>query len=267
MVFFMAGTSDARDLAIQLKQQGHSLLASVVTESAARSLQEAGIEVRTGRLNATEMSELLRTTGAPVLVDASHPFAEEAHRTAMQAAECEGIPYVRYERAPKTYDHPRVLWVDTYQEAAEAACARPGSIMLTTGSKTLQVFTQVLLGLPDVRLVARLLPNVENMEKCARLGLEAKNIVGMQGPFSKEFNQALYRQYNTALMVTKESGGPGSMDEKVEAALDMGIDVIVIRRPKLAYGTCYTTFEGVVAQVERLTRPNAGDVLSKSVEG
>ena len=267
MVFFMAGTSDARDLAVCLKERGPALLASVVTDSAARSLQEAGIEVRTGRLNVTEMSELLRTTGSRVLVDASHPFAEEAHRTAMQAAETVGIPYVRYERASKTYDHPRVVWVDTYEQAAEAAYARRGSIMLTTGSKTLQVFTTVLLQLPDVRLVARLLPNVENMEKCARLGLEAKNIIGMQGPFSKEFNQALYRQYNTTLMVTKESGGPGSVDEKVEAAIDMGIDVVIIRRPKLAYGNSYTTFDRVIAEVERLTRPNASDVLSKSGEG
>lgn len=262
MVFFMAGTSDARDLAVRLKGQGHSLLASVVTDSAARSLQKAGIEVRTGRLSVKEMTEQLRTTGARVLVDASHPFAQEAHRTAMQAAEAVGIHYVRYERASKTYDHPRVTWVDTYEEAAEAAYARRGSIMLTTGSKTLQTFAKVLLELPDVRLVARLLPNVENMEKCVRLGLESKNIVGMQGPFSKEFNQALYRQYNTTVMVTKESGGPGSVDEKVEAALDMGIDVIIIRRPKLAYGTCYPTFEGAVAEVERLTRQNTRDVLS-----
>ena len=218
-VFFLAGTGDARELAVHMQQKGFAPLASVVTESAARRLREAGIAVRVGRLNLEAMGALLKTPTIKVLVDASHPFAEEAHRTAQQAAKIAGIAYVRYERAPKAYDHPFVTLVDTYEEAARVALDRRGSVMLTTGGKTIGIFTKLLLGLPDVRLVIRLLPNAENMEKCTQLGMDARNIVGMQGPFSRELNQALYRHYRTTLMVTKESGDQGAMDEKVEAAL------------------------------------------------
>ena len=95
--------------------------------------------------------------------------------------------------------------------------------MLTTGSKTLKIFADHLIGLPDTRLIARMLPRQDNMEKCEELGIEQKNIVAMQGPFSKELNKALYNHYKVTLMITKESGKVGAVDEKLEAALEMGI--------------------------------------------
>ncbi|UOF89800.1 precorrin-6A reductase [Fodinisporobacter ferrooxydans] len=252
MIFLMAGTSDARELALALKEQGYPLLASVVTESAAKSLQDAGIEVRAGRLDTAAMVDVLKSSNARLLVDASHPFAEEAHRTAMAAAKACGIEYVRFERAAAMYDDsPGVTVVDTYEQAAELAYARKGSVMLTTGSKTLQIFTRRLLQDPDIRLVARMLPRQDNMEKCEQLGMEQKNIIAMQGPFSKALNEALYRHFGTTLMITKESGQVGAVDEKVRAALDMGISVIVIGRPKIEYGTSFSTIDGVADAVRK----------------
>jgi precorrin-6A/cobalt-precorrin-6A reductase len=92
------------------------------------------------------------------------------------------------------------------------------------------------------------------MEKCAELGIEQKNIVAMQGPFGKELNVALYRHYGVTTVVTKESGKIGSVDEKVEAALSLGIDVILISRPKLDYGTSFSNVEEVVAALSELRR-------------
>lgn len=252
MIFFMAGTSDARELALTLRQHGYPLVASVVTDSAAKSLQEVGLKVRTGRLNLIAMTETLINLGAAVFVDASHPFAEEAHRTAMAAAENCRIPYIRFEREAREYgDQPGVTLVDTYEQAAEIAVQKKGSIMLTTGSKTLQVFARRLNGDPEIRLVARMLPREDNMEKCEQLGLEQKNIVAMQGPFSRELNEALYKHYGTTLMITKESGQVGAVDEKAQAALDMGIEVVIIGRPKIAYGDSFSTFAGVLEEVKQ----------------
>jgi precorrin-6A/cobalt-precorrin-6A reductase len=88
------------------------------------------------------------------------------------------------------------------------------------------------------------------MEKCEVLGVEQKNIIAMQGPFSREMNEALYRQYGTTVMVTKESGKIGSVDEKVETALQMGIDVVLISRPEIEFGTVFTDFDGVIGQLK-----------------
>ena len=69
-----------------------------------------------------------------------------------------------------------------------------GTIMLTTGSKTLEIFTSYLLR-DDIRLVCRMLPNIENMEKCNKLGMKQKDIIAIQGPFSESLNKSLYEQY------------------------------------------------------------------------
>ncbi|WP_166245616.1 precorrin-6A reductase [Paenibacillus turpanensis] len=253
MIFMLCGTSDARELAVRIKQSGCELLTSVVTESAAKSLEEAELSVRMGRLPLAEMTALLRETGARAVVDASHPFAEEAHRNAMQAAQEAGIPYIRFERASLVYgDHPLLTVVSSYEEAALAAKRLKGSVMLTTGSKTLQIFTKHLLGDSEIRLVARMLPRLDNMEKCEQLGVEQKNIIAMQGPFSRELNEALYKQFGTTVMVTKESGKTGAVDEKVESALQMGIAVILISRPEIEFGTVYSKEEEVLQQLKQL---------------
>jgi precorrin-6A/cobalt-precorrin-6A reductase len=251
VIFFMAGTSDARELALMLQAHGYPLVASVVTESAGTSLRESGIDVRIGRLDQEAMTQALANYEAILLVDASHPYAQEAHRTAMAAAAARGITYLRFERASQHYaDLAGVMLVDSYEQAAEIAAQKQGSIMLTTGGKTLAIFAKRLLGDANIRLVARMLPRRDNMEKCEQLGFEQKNIIAIQGPFTREFNEALYRQFKTTLMITKESGQVGSVDEKVQAALALGIEVVIIRRPPLEYGHSYETFAAVLCAVQ-----------------
>ena len=93
-----------------------------------------------------------------------------------------------------------------------------------------------------------MLPRIDNMEKCAELGIEQKNIVAIQGPFSKELNKALYKQYGVTLMITKESGKVGSVDEKLEAALECGIETIMIARPNVNYQNVHSSFEDVISR-------------------
>ncbi|MFF5995686.1 precorrin-6A reductase [Lysinibacillus sp. KU-BSD001] len=252
MIFMLAGTSDARELAIRLQDKGHSLIATVVTESAASSLKEANISHHIGRLHAMQMVELCQKLGCNKIVDASHPFAEEASKEAISASNILNIPYIRYERRNEQYDHPLISAVDTYEEAALLAKQKGGTIMLTTGSKTLATFTKHLLDDECIRLLARMLPNKENMEKCDALGVVQKDIIAIQGPFSKQLNAALYEQYGVTLMVTKESGKVGSVDEKIEAALELNIEIILIKRPQIAYGEVYATFEGVEQAIQQL---------------
>lgn len=249
MILVLAGTSDARALALEIKKAGYSILATVVTENAADELKQAGINVRAGRLTNEEMVNLIETKGIQAIVDASHPFADEASKNAISAAKTAKVPYIRYERESQSFQYEKMIAAETYEEAAEIAAAKKGVVMLTTGSKTLQVFTEKLVGNQDIRLIARMLPRTDNMEKCEQLGFPQKNIVAIQGPFTKEFDQALYKQYGVTLMITKESGKAGSVDEKVEAAKELGIEIIMIGRPKINYGTVYSNFNDVLHEL------------------
>ncbi|WP_282937397.1 precorrin-6A reductase [Paenibacillus sp. RC67] len=253
MILVMAGTSDARELAVNIRDSGYSLLTTVVTDSAAKSMEDAGLPVLTGRLTAEALVALIRERGIRTIVDATHPFAEEASKNAIAASQEAGVPYIRYERGRIAIDqNPFITFADDYEQAAELAAERQGVIMLTTGSKTLHIFAKRLLGLPNTTLVARMLPRRDNMEKCEELGLEQKNIVAMQGPFSKELNKALYTHYNVTLIITKESGKVGAVDEKLESALELGIETIVIGRPMVDYGTYFSEFDGVINKLNEL---------------
>lgn len=245
MILFLAGTSDARALAIELKRKGLDLLATVVSDSAATSLTEHGIATQVGRLTEQEMMDLIQVKNVQVIIDASHPFAEIVSQTAMAVAKIQGIPYIRYERPTQAFVDPLITAVETYEEAAQLASHHEGTVMLTTGSKTLVTFTKQLLGKENLRVVCRMLPNIENMEKCEALGVKQRDIIAIQGPFSKALNKALYAQYETTLVITKESGKVGSVDEKMDAALELDIPVILIKRPKIQYENVCTTFEEV----------------------
>ncbi|MDP5274173.1 precorrin-6A reductase [Chengkuizengella axinellae] len=254
MILVLSGTSDARELALQIKEMGCSLITTVVTENAAISMRESGLPVLVGRLTPEDMIELVRAKNIQMIVDASHPYAEEVSKNAIQCAKEIGISYVRFEREGLEFNQHSLLHkVDSYEEAAELAAQKQGVIMLTTGSKTLKTFTDQLINLPDITLVARMLPRKDNMEKCEHLGIQQKNIIAMQGPFSKELNKALYEFYNVNVMITKESGKVGAVDEKVESALGMGIETIMISRPKIQYGTKFSDHEQILNYINKST--------------
>ncbi len=252
MILVLAGTSDARALAIEIKQAGFPLLATVVTDNASIELTNADIPVQVGRLTATEMASLLVEKGIHVVVDASHPFAEEASKNAMNAAEQANVPYIRYERESQNFQYEKLTMVQSYEEAAEIAAQKKGVILLTTGSKTLQIFTRKLLNIPEVRLLARMLPRLDNLEKCESLGFPQKNIIAIQGPFTKEFDLALYKQFGVTLMITKESGQTGSVNEKVEAAKELGIELILISRPTINYSQVFSNFTSVLEALQQV---------------
>lgn len=251
MILFLAGTSDARALAMTLKEAGYSLLTTVVTENAAIALRKAGLDVYVGRLTSEDFVRVIEEHRFQAVVDASHPFAEEASKNALLAAKEAQIPYIRYERESQSYEDTGITLVDSYEEAAERAFEKKGVIMLTTGSKTLHTFTQKLLNQPDIRLIARMLPRKDNLEKCEQVGFPQKDIVAIQGPFTKEFNRALYNQYGVTTMITKESGKVGSVDEKIQAAIELGIETIMIQRPQINYGNVYSQFSDVLAFINK----------------
>lgn len=78
----------------------------------------------------------------------------------------------------------------------------------------------------------RLLPTHEALEQAAACGIPPRQVLAMQGPFSADFNRALYAQWGISCLVTKESGEAGGLSDKVLPALSMGLTVVVIARPK-----------------------------------
>lgn len=109
-----------------------------------------------------------------------------------------------------------------------------GPVLVTTGSKELDVFCT----LPEFaeRLYVRVLPMPDVVGRCYDLGLRGAHVIAMQGPFSYELNLALLRHYGCRYLVTKNTGKVGGMEEKIAAALDANVEVVLIERPVVETG-------------------------------
>ena len=216
------GTSEGRALAEWMRGEGMDALVSVATDYGAELLP-SGIAVHAGRLDYGAMRELMRD-GFDMVVDATHPYAAAVTETVKSACADTGLEYIRLLRGGDVEGG----WL-TAASAADAGALlekTDGKVLLTTGSKELSNFANIA-----ERAYPRVLPSIDSLEKCLSLGFPAKNIICMQGPFTREMNEATIRQYGIDIVVTKLTGTAGGFFEKIEAAENCGCRVLVIARP------------------------------------
>ncbi|MDK2820522.1 MAG: precorrin-6A/cobalt-precorrin-6A reductase [Clostridia bacterium] len=231
MILVLAGTADAREVIQTLKSEGYQLAATTVTSYGAELAQKAGADfVHKGALKRDDIINFIQKHNIKAVVDATHPFAVQITRDTRESCKLLGLPYYRYRRPEaKLPSHPNLFWTKDWNKAVElAACGQV--IFLTIGSRNLNKFT-LNAAIRQKRLVVRILPEVNSLARCHELGISTKNIVALHGPFTYELNKELYRFYGVDVVVTKDSGTTGGVEAKVQAALDLGLKVIVISRP------------------------------------
>lgn len=247
-IFLIAGTEDGRQLADYLHKRGFDVTASVVSDYGRKLLETcAGVKINDKPLNRQELENLLSEDGFNCLVDASHPYAQNVSTNAIDATSAAQIPYIRYERAEVALAYDKIYPVDSYEAAAHKARELGKNIFITTGSRNLKTFVDLL---KDCNLTVRVLPTAEVLAQCEALGLTPKQIVAMQGVFSTELNIALFKHACAEVIVTKNSGQIGGADTKLKAAQILNLPVVMINRPKLAYPNVAATFDDVLKFLE-----------------
>lgn len=224
-----AGTTEGYALCEFLAENRVSVYACAATEYGGSLLQENEfLHVSAGRLKTEDMEELFRKENPEIVLDATHPYAAEVTKNIRTACESAGVLYQRILR-PEGEKNSEAIYVESTEEAAAFLSGTEGNIFLTTGSKELAKFT----GIPDYkeRLFARVLSIPSVICSCAELGIEGKHLIGMQGPFSAEINEAMLRQFQCSYLVTKDTGLAGGFPEKMEACQRCGVTPVIIGRP------------------------------------
>lgn len=250
-IMVIAGTRDARDIIGELIKIQADVLATVTT-SFGRELLETCPEIRVqeGKLDSAGITGLVKENNISCVVDASHPFAKEVSMNAIRSCDETGAVYLRFERKNTAAEDNTVIRVKSFEEAAEAAGKFEGNILLTIGSHHVSTFTKKI---PEykMRLFARILPDSRMMVKCEEAGLSAGNILALKGPFSEELNIEILKHCKAAVMVTKESGETGGTDQKLNAAAKLGVPVVLVERPDVAYTRKVCTVDEVVEFVKQ----------------
>ncbi|SHJ84163.1 cobalt-precorrin-6A reductase [Paramaledivibacter caminithermalis] len=252
MILVLSGTKDGRDIVYKLRDKGFNILVTTATNYG-KSLykQEEGLRIISNRLDYDGMVKLIKENSIKLAIDATHPYADKVSDNISKACKEIDISYIRYQRRESSlskYDY-MIKWAKDYEEAAEMLARLEGNILLTTGSKTLDIFTSKL---SPKRLYPRVLPTSDVLEKCEDLGFKPSNIIAMQGPFTKEMNKELIRKYDIRILVTKDSGKIGGTDEKLAAAEQMGIPVIIISRPEEKQGLIFNDVDKLINKVSEI---------------
>ncbi|MCR5409763.1 MAG: precorrin-6A reductase [Lachnospiraceae bacterium] len=256
-ILVFAGTTEGRKVAEKISLAGASALVCVATEYGMQSMPDLeGIEVRQGRLTESQMEELMESEDFICVVDATHPYATIASDNIKAAADTTLMQYLRLKRetgSSSDYTRAGVHYFDDNESCAIALEATRGNVLLTIGTKELGIYTR--RGSLKGRLIARVLSGSESIKTCESLGLGGRDIIAMQGPFSKEMNVAQIKDYNVTVMVTKMTGQAGGFFEKALAADEAGISLFVVGNPDYTEGM---SFDQVCSRLTELTGVRIG---------
>lgn len=241
-VLIFAGTKEGREITEFLGNNRVSVLACVATSYGRELINENEyIRVSDERLDARQMAELIKKENPEVVIDATHPYAADVTGNVKEACcEC-SKEYLRLVREAYDISDENVVYAESVADAVSKLEGTQGNILAATGSKELAQYTK-LSGYRE-RVFARVLSLPDVVKSCAQLGFEGKHLICMQGPFSKEMNMAMLRQYECRYMVSKESGQAGGFMEKYEAAKECGAVLVLVGRPLKEEGMSFLSLK------------------------
>ncbi|WP_432939723.1 cobalt-precorrin-6A reductase [Kribbella sp. CA-253562] len=259
-VLLLGGTGEARRLADLLVAQDIDVVSSLAGRTTDARLPVG--QVRQGGFGGVDgLVDWLRDERVEALVDATHPFAATMTEHAAEAARRTGVPLLVLRRpgwdagrasdpgaGEHTGDRRPGLdvdqttawhWVESAEAAAQLLPQVGSRVFLTIGRLGLDAFAGTGLW-----TLARCVdPPEREPDWCT--------VILARGPFAVEDELALMREHRIDVLVTKDSGGEMT-SAKLTAARQLGVPVIVIRRPPLPPGV--DAVESVDQVVEWLRR-------------
>ena len=163
----------------------------------------------------------LREQSITHLIDATHPFAAQMSRNAVQAAATTQTPLLAFERAPW-----QAVQGDIWQSVPDMAGAvaalpdDPARVFLAIGRQALEDFAVK----PQHHYILRL------VDQPATLPLPHATALIARGPFTLQGDLNLLQTHHITHIVAKNAGGTGAL-AKLDAARELRLPVILIDRP------------------------------------
>ncbi|MBR1126811.1 cobalt-precorrin-6A reductase [Bradyrhizobium iriomotense] len=218
----LGGTADASLLAAEIARARMDAVYSYGGRT--RAPADQPLPTRIGGFGGVSgLADYIRREGITHVIDATHPFAAEMSRNAVQACAETGTSLIALERAPWA-KAPGDNWIEVADvNAAVAALPEaPANVFLAIGRQHIAPFA----ARPQHAYTLRFVDPPE-----APLPFSADVIVS-RGPFTLQGELEMMRTRGIAWIVARNSGGDGAR-AKIDAARALGLPVIMISQPKL----------------------------------
>lgn len=223
-VLILGGTTEARQLAAKLAARGDL---DVTLSLAGRTENPVAqpVPVRVGGFGGAQgLADWLVEQKIDLLIDATHPYAARISANAAEAARIAGVPIFALRRPgwePVAGD--RWTLVDDGDQAVAALGEAPRRVFLALGRQEVAAFELA----PQHAYVIRSVDPIE-----PPLGVPDATYILARGPFAEADERALLEAQEIEAIVAKNSGGQATYG-KIAAARELGIEVILFRRPRL----------------------------------
>lgn len=220
-VLILGGTTEANQLVARLSNDARF---DAVLSYAGRTERPTPppIPWRVGGFGGVDgLTNYLRDEKIARVVDATHPFAAQMSAHAIAACAIAHVPLLALERLPwQRIAGDRWIEVDDFAAAAQALGISPRRVFLGIGRMQLAPFASHPQHFYLVRLVD---------PPRAPLPLQAELIVA-RGPFDLAGDRAMLADHRIDIVVARDAGGDGAF-AKIEAARELGLAVVMVRRP------------------------------------
>ena len=166
------------------------------------------------------------------LIDATHPFAARISTAARLACDEARVPRLMLSRPPWRRD-PLDRWIEVDSIAAAAAVVgRVGRrAFLTVGASEIGCFAVAT----EVSFLVRLVDPPRRL-----LPLRSFEVIVGRGPFTLVDERRQLERHAIDVLVCKASGGAAT-EAKIAAARELGLPVIMVRRPAREPGDAVET--------------------------
>ena len=197
-------------------------------------------QLRVGGYGGAEgLAQFVRDEGIGLILDATHPYAAQISGNAAEAALLSGVPGWALRRPawqPQAGDDWREVSDWTSLIEALKPFKRP---LFTLGREPLQHLDEIP---PEQFWTLRALDVYPGNERC--------EVIGARGPFLIEDERALFARRGIDVLISKNSGSTAT-EPKLEVARELGVPVLVLKRPVLA--AVEREFTSVAAVLQAIT--------------
>ncbi len=242
MILVFGGTTEGR-LAIDVcEEAGKRFYYS--TKSGLQNVEMHNGVRLTGAMTSTDIRKFCEENEVRCIIDAAHPFAENLHREIFLASKREGksnIPVIRIQRSSaKRYEE--VIYCIGYDDAiTKLKEANINCLLALSGANTISKLKPYW---QNNKTIFRILNREESISLAERESLPKENIIFYNEDFhlpTKESEKEIFRSLGCDAIITKDSGKSGGYEEKVEAALSLGMKVFVVCAPLLPYNWTFVS--------------------------